>query len=182
MLKRGWAGRLPIRQPLAVPQVPPPLSFGSGTRLISHGRSDGRISGKATTDLPEDLRDNRRYESHRAVLLADGGAVLQEGHDYFIIWGYWNGPDEKLAALDGEYYEGKNALQALRSGMLEEAQYLQMMHKYEGMLAAAGLEDLNPRGSHILLSLDSTKEFVRDERGDVEVRICNFELLHRRSS
>ena len=40
-----------------------------------------------------------------------------------------------------------------------------------------GIEDLNLRGSHILLSLDKDGALVRDSDGVPEMRVCNFELL-----
>ena len=44
-------------------------------------------------------------------------------------------------------------------------------------LADAGIEDLNLRGTHLLLSLDSKGNLVRDREGNPDVRICNFEFL-----
>ena len=44
-------------------------------------------------------------------------------------------------------------------------------------LATAGIEDLNFRGNHILLSVDSSGQLVKDHKGIPEIRICTFELL-----
>ena len=42
-----------------------------------------------------------------------------------------------------------------------------------------GIEDLNLRGNHLLLSLDMSDRLATDCDGEPLVRICNFELLRR---
>ena len=34
----------------------------------------------------------------------DGHPILDKHHDYMTIWGFWNGPDEALAAKDESVY------------------------------------------------------------------------------
>ena len=46
-------------------------------------------------------------------------------------------------------------------------------------LGNIGIEDLNLRGTHILLSKDSGGRLVKDDDGLYETRVCNFELLRR---
>jgi len=137
------------------------------------------MAGEAAP-LPEEMRDGRRYRSHAPLLTPDGRPALRPDRDYFMIWGYWNGPDERLAALDGDYYEGISALQAHRCGVLSLEQYNEVMNRHRQRLAAAGFEDLSLSGKHALLSL-RMGELVRTADGRPEVVVCNFELLRRRS-
>ena len=135
--------------------------------------------GGHVSELPEDLYDASRYESRENVMLPEGFPLLQKDRDYFLIWGYWNGPDERLAAVDRDYYESMSALHAYRSGLLNEERYLSLMNRYRKMLAEAHMEDLNLKGSHLLLSFRSSGELVEDALGEPEIRVCNFELLRR---
>ncbi len=128
---------------------------------------------------PGKLADGRRYETHRALLTPEGDPILQEGYNYVIIWGFWNGPDEKLAAQDENYYEAIDALRARKEGILTKEEYLALMRRVTDRLLALGIEDLNLRGNHLLLSLDSAGSLVRDAQDLPDTRICNFELLRR---
>jgi len=128
--------------------------------------------------ISDSLFDPGRYESHRHLVTPRGTPVLDPKGDYITIWGYWNGPDEKLAANDGDYVEGINALRAWRDGLITEDIYVELMRRVHERLTALQVEDLNLRGTHILLSRRvSTGELVRDADGLPETRICNFELL-----
>jgi len=53
------------------------------------------------------------------------------------------------------------------------------MRRTRDRLAAIGIEDLNLRGNHLLLSLDSRGQLLVDPDGLPEVRVCNFELLRK---
>lgn len=123
--------------------------------------------------------DDSRYRSHEQYRTPDGEPILQREHSYTIVWGYWNGPDERLAAQDSDHLEGINALQAYRAKLISEEQYLSLIQRKKERLRQIGIEDLNLRGTHILLSRDSRGNLVTDESGYLETRVCNFELLKR---
>jgi len=131
------------------------------------------------SEISEAGSDDSRYQSHKALQTPAGRSLLSKHHDYMIIWGYWNGPDELLAERDEEYYRGMNALAAYREGLVSENTYMHMVETTKKRLAAIGVEDLNLRGTHLLLSLDRSRRLVLDSGGLPAVRICNFELLRR---
>jgi hypothetical protein len=131
------------------------------------------------SDIDESLRDDKRYKMHSNVIMPDGKPILRKNHDYIIFWGYWNGPDELLAVRDESPYRGIDALLAYRKGLLDMEMYLQLMQITKNELAAVGIEDLNLRGNHILLSIDNSGQLVKGHKGIPEIRICNFELLRR---
>jgi len=134
------------------------------------------MTGHKTTMSPE-LLDDSRARSHAELLTPEGHPLISGYHDYMIIWGYWNGPDELLAERDEEYYRGTNALTAYRERLISEATYLRLMEETRQRLAAVGVEDLNLRGTHLLLSQDMSGRLALEEAGLPTVRICNFELL-----
>ena len=72
-----------------------------------------------------------------------------------------------------------NALSAYREGLISEETYMRVMAETRKRLADVGIEDLNLRGTHLLLSLDKSGQLLMDEQGIPAVRVCNFELLKR---
>ena len=129
------------------------------------------------TEIAENLFDNSRYQSHQDLCTPDELPILQKNYEYIMIWGYWNGPDEKLAAQDGDYYEGINTLQAYRQGMISQEQYFDLLQLAKKKLLQAGIKDLNLRGNHLLISHDNKGNWITDDQGQLELRICNFEFL-----
>lgn len=121
--------------------------------------------------------DDSRYKSHQDILTPEGEPVLIKQREYIIIWGYWNGPDEKLATEDNDYYRGIDILKAYKDKLISEEQYFSFLNKIRTMLHDSGYEDLNLRGNHVMLSLDSNGKIVIDQAGEPELRVCNFELL-----
>jgi hypothetical protein len=129
--------------------------------------------------IDQSLWDDSRYKSHRHLITPEEKRILRETHDYIIFYGYWNGPDELLAEKDESPYHGIDALLAYRRGLLDKDMYIQLMEIMKNKLAAVGIEDLNLKGNHILLSVDNSGQLVKDRDGIPEIRICNFELLRR---
>jgi hypothetical protein len=121
--------------------------------------------------------DTSRYESHAELQTPHGTSILNEHHEYMTIWGFWNGPDEALAAKDEAVYEGQDALTAFQQGRLPQQEYIKLVQYTKKRLAAVGIEDLSLSGSHLLLSFDRAHQLVTDEHGTPLVRIRNFEML-----
>lgn len=131
------------------------------------------------TEISPRLFDQSRYESHREIICPDGIPVLVKDRNYIIIWGYWNGPDEKLAEKDGDFYEGINALYAYREGVISHQEYMALLQRVKERLHAISVEDLNLSGKHLLVSVNSAGEVIRDGQGTPDTRICNFEFLRK---
>jgi len=129
--------------------------------------------------IPDHLLDRSRYESHVEVLTPDGAPALRPERDYISIWGYWNKPDESLAEIDADYYRPIDALRALREEKLSRDVYLCLLQRLKERLAEMGYEDLDFGGTHKLLALDKTGEFLSGDDGLPLARICGFELLRR---
>ena len=127
--------------------------------------------------ISKGLVDNSRYQSHASLSTPDGHPLLGKHHDYIILWGYWNGPDEVLAAKDEEIYKSLNASTALQEHLITDESCSRVMETTRERLAAAGIEDLNPQAHHLLLSLDRFGRLATDQQGIPVVRICNFDLL-----
>jgi len=129
------------------------------------------------TEVSSAFFDNSRYESHKGYVAVDDMPILKKNRYYIIVWGYWNGPDEKIADKDSDYYEGINALTAYREAIITEEEYINLLQITKEKLVKVGVEDLNLRGNHLLISFDSKGRVVIDGQGNPEIRICNFEFL-----
>lgn len=131
----------------------------------------------AETKVSQSFRDPTRYRSHEKLRTPDGRPIMEMNRDYIVLWGYWNGPDEKLATQDGDYYEGLSALRAYFEGVIQPDEYFYLLQVANQKLATAGIEDLNWRGNHLLISKDSSQRLLRSPDGIPEFRICDFEFL-----
>jgi hypothetical protein len=129
--------------------------------------------------LPDTLRDGSRYASHAAFRTQNGTPLLRDDREYVVIWGYFNKPDTFLARADRDHYRPIDALSAFREGILESSSYVEIMSRMKESLSRIGIEDLNLRGSHVLLSLNPSGKLIFEKNGMPACRICNFELLRR---
>jgi hypothetical protein len=137
------------------------------------------MTGTTTTISEQDF-DDSRYASHAEILTPDKyEPILKKHHDYITLWGYWNGTDEMLADYDGGHYTALNALSAYRQHLISETTYFAVMEKIHDKMIELGVEDLNLRGTHILLALDDNRDIVTGEDELPVTRICNFSLLKR---
>jgi len=135
------------------------------------------MTGSIAT-ISEDDIDNSRYLSHADILISDKNeSILKKHHDYIILWGYWNGSDEMLAAFDGKYHTPISALNVYRHNVISKNTYFTIMEQIKDKMLNAGVEDLNLRGSHILVTLDENSNIILGEDNLPMTRICNFEYL-----
>jgi hypothetical protein len=123
--------------------------------------------------------DPRRYAELAELRTPDGEPAVRDNHDYITIWGFWNGPDEVLAAEDGQFLSGLNARHACASGLITDRTLRQLQSNLAFRLARCGFADLNPKPDHLLISFDPAKKLVMDDSGKPEVRLCNFELVRK---
>jgi len=123
------------------------------------------------------IADPRRYEQFAALRTPEGAPALSPQHEYILVWGFWNGPDELLAARDGQYYRGINAEQARAAGLITDQTLAELMERAARRLRAAGFEDLNLKPDHLLISLNPDNQMVTDTIGKPAFRLCNFELV-----
>jgi hypothetical protein len=129
------------------------------------------------TVIIERLLDKSRFEKYSEMKGPDGLPILQPKRTYIIIWGYWNGPDERLAEKEDEVCEGINMLYAYREGVVSHEEYMSVVQNMKERLQSVGVEDLNLSGKHLLISVNAERQVIRDSKGNPDIRICNFEFL-----
>jgi len=121
--------------------------------------------------------DERRGAALAHLLTPDGEPAVRHDCDYITIWGFWNGPDQLLAAQDGRFYSAVNARRASVQHYITRPMMAGLVESKARKLARCGLEDLNLKPDHLLISFDSEHHLVLDTFGKPEVRLCNFELV-----
>ncbi len=127
----------------------------------------------------DESRDDRRYSTLGGLTTPDGEPVVRKEYDYITVWGFWNGPDELLAAADGRFYHAINAKRASANKLISQQMLRDLMELKAVRLARCGFEDLNPKSDHLLISFDDSDTLVLSSSGKPEVRLCNFELVRR---
>ena len=73
-----------------------------------------------------------------------------------------------------------NAKYACANKLISEEVMLELMQSKAAKLVQCGLEDLNLKPDHLLISFDSQKKLLLDATDKPEVRLCNFELVRRK--
>ncbi len=130
-------------------------------------------------EASESTADGSRYETHRDILTPEGEPALRPDHNYITVWGYWNGLDEVLARHDEAVCTPVNLEEARDAGLLDERQVEELLRRARHDLALVGCEDLNPVGTHFLLSLSPQGHLIRNPDGALALRLCNFGLVRR---
>lgn len=126
------------------------------------------------------VSDERRYAALADFRTPDGDPAVRKEYDYITIWGFWNGPDELLAAQDGKYYQAVNVKRAFTNKLISKQTLTELTQMVTRRQAHCGFEDLNLKPDHLLISFDADEQLVLDTMGKPEVRLCNFELIRRR--
>src|SRR5208337_4615214 len=111
------------------------------------------------------VSDERRYAALAEFRTPDGEPVARKEYDYITIWGFWNGPDELLAAQDGKFYEAFNAKRAFTHKLISEQTLTELTQTVARRLGRCGFEDLNPKPDHLLISFDAGQKLVLDTLG-----------------
>lgn len=137
-------------------------------RAIYMTASPGEVAGM--------VLDDRAVRRMAKIKSPGGKPVLPMDHDYVTLWGYWRGVEDSVAASD-QLYTPIDAAAATANGLITEAECADIMERHCAALAAAGFEDSNLKPDHVLLSHIPGGNIKADERGEYELRHCNFEFV-----
>lgn len=124
--------------------------------------------------------DRSRYESHKALLDAEGAPILQEEHNYITIRGFYNGPDDWVSEHEDALYTPMDLDKAVRKGVITENTASTLQKKTIERLAEAGYDGSLLEKNDLLIALDTRGKIVRDRAGRPDVIICNLELIWKR--
>jgi serine/threonine protein kinase len=129
----------------------------------------------------EPSTDMRKYELHKDILDPEGNPILREDHNYIMIQGYYNGPDEWVARQKGPLYRPVDLERAVKEGLIDKALCLMLLEKTKERLKKASYDGSLLKPDDLLLSVNNQGEMVMDNSGEPIVIICNFEVILKQS-
>ena len=121
--------------------------------------------------------DPRRYRSHQDFVDIDGNPVLAAEHNYIMIQGYYNGPDEWVARCEGPLLKPVDLVRAVDRGLIDEAESRRLLEVAVARLRRAGYDGSLLKRNDLLIALDEHEGIVRDASRETDVIICNFEVI-----
>jgi hypothetical protein len=133
-------------------------------------------------DSSRAMKDERRFAPLAQMLTPEGEPLLRRDRDYITIWGFWNGPDEMLAEDDTRRYQALDAATAHGQGLIDEPTHQALVNLKKHHLNRHGFEDLRAKPDHLLVSFDADGQLLSDRDGHPDIRLCNFELVRKRTS
>ena len=121
--------------------------------------------------------DTSRYRSHEDLRMSDGTPVLEMRRNYITLWEQWHGPDPR--ADEGELlpYAPLDAARAVSEGWVTAGEASGLVSGFRTRLLGAGVESLNLRPAHLLVTRGEDGALLRDGKGTIAARLCNFEFL-----
>ncbi|MDO9287886.1 MAG: hypothetical protein Q7T83_03760, partial [Thermodesulfovibrionales bacterium] len=125
---------------------------------------------EASTDL-------RKYESHKNILDPEGNPILQETHNYITIRGWYNGPDKWVAEHSDSLYTPVDLSMIPYRGIINESECQILLDKAKERLKNAGYDGSLLKVNDLLLAINDEGEIMKNNSGEPEVIICNFELI-----
>lgn len=130
----------------------------------------GSTKIEASTDL-------RRYESHKNIIDPEGKPILQENHNYITIRGYYNGPDKWVAEHSDALYTPIDLSRVPYRGIIDESECQILLERARDRLKNVGYDGSLLKTNDLLLAVNDKGEIMKNNSGDPEVIICNFELI-----
>lgn len=132
------------------------------------------MTGSAKIEASTDMR---KYESHKNILDPEGNPILKETHNYITIRGYYNGPDKWVAEHSDSLYTPVDLSMIPYRGLINEAGCKGLLEKTKERLKNAGYDGSLLKVNDLLLAVDDNGNIMKNNSGEPEVIICNFELL-----
>ncbi|MEK6528155.1 MAG: hypothetical protein AABZ36_04645, partial [Nitrospirota bacterium] len=125
----------------------------------------------------ETSNDLRKYKTHQNILDPEGNPILMENHNYITIRGYYNGPDHWVAKHEGPLYVPIDLSNAVVKGIIDKSQCQGFLDKMKERLKNAGYNGSLLKANDFLLAIGKGGELMKNDSGEPEVFICNFELI-----
>jgi hypothetical protein len=155
--------------------------FAIAHYLLEHGVGSVYVRAIYMTgsEKLEQSTDSSRYESHEAIIAPDGNPILRENRNYISIRGYYNGPDSWVADQKGLLCRPIDLVSACAKDMISTSEREGIFRKIKQKLLDISYDGSLLEGNDILLAMDPSGKLVRDDAGEFDARICNFELIKR---
>lgn len=132
------------------------------------------MTGSTKIEASSDLR---KYKTHQNILDPEGNPILRENHNYITIRGYYNGPDHWVAEHEGPLYVPIDLSNALSKGIIDKSQFRRFSDNVKKKLEDAGYDGSLLKPNDFLIAMGKDGKLMKNDAGEPEVFICNFELI-----
>lgn len=138
----------------------------------------------AHQSLPAEwLLDESRYHSHKNLRTPDGHPILNQDHDYFVLWGNWRGYDPLGGYREDGHWGMIDLEQAVRQRMIDEAEYHRVWNEIDPRLKNLW-EQGRLREDRFILHFNRGR-LARNESGRLQVAVAvnaDRAVMHHRLS
>ena len=141
---------------------------GRGVTALGRARDDGLLSHQEYGELVEQVGRRLSRIGLTEAALADHECMVAIGQDGTPC----RRPDGAI-----EVSLCIDALTAYEHELLGEEAFRRITARLDERLRAVDCEALDLAGNHLLLSMDPDGRFKTNDAGDIEVTLCNFELI-----
>ena len=135
---------------------------------LERARDDGLLSHQEHAELIEDTRRRLRSLGLADAALQDHECIVTIGEDGRLCRDRQGGVEVSLSI---------DALTAYDYGLLPAEEYRRLTARLDERLRAVDCEALDLAGNHLLLSMNPDGQLKTNEAGEIEVALCNFELI-----
>ena len=125
--------------------------------------------------------DHSRYHSHAGLLSPDGTPILESDFNYITLRGYFNGPDDWVATHQGALCRPQNLADAVETEQITAATGDLFLDQMRNDIYNAGYDGVFLSMDDFLLAVTPDNTLLKKNDGQVDIRVCNFELIKRRS-
>jgi hypothetical protein len=140
---------------------------GRGTDL-ERARDDGLLSQEEYAELLQHTRSRLRRTGLADAALQDHECIVTIGEDGALCRDREGGVEVTLCI---------DALTAYDYGLLTAEAYRRVTARLDERLRAVDCEALDLAGNHLLLSMNPDGQLKANAAGEIEVALCNFELI-----
>jgi hypothetical protein len=133
------------------------------------------MTGSAKVEPSSDLR---KYETHRQLGDHEEAPILDAERNYITIQGYYNGPDKWVSEHEeASLYTPVDLARAVRRHIIDEAQCTLYLERVKERLRTAGYDGSLLKANDLLLAIDAKGGIMKDSAGELDVIICNLEIV-----
>ena len=125
----------------------------------------------------ETSADRRKYDSHSDIFDPEGSPVLQENHNYITIRGYYNGPDQWVAEHGDSLYTPLDLVRAAERGIIDDEASIELLDSVKQKLRMHHFDGTSLKPNDLLIAIDDTGMILKNSFGDIQVIICNLEVI-----
>ncbi len=125
--------------------------------------------------------DDSRYLNHTGLVSPEGVSLLQSDYNYITLRGYFNGRDAWIAAHNNELCRPLDLGKAVEIGYISPSHAENIMNDMLERIYRAGYDGCFLSMDDFLIAVTPENTLLQTEDDEVDIRVCNFELIKYRT-